>query len=169
MTRLPTGLSKFHPHLTPEMVEERVSLALRGFKEGLRKGEVKALLKHQFGISARTCEDVITAAKRQWIAEVTADPDLYKAESALLYQAICADMAGMISSKKVSQKDKINAARVEIMARQRIDKLFGFEAPEQHEVKGAVIGFSLSDVLRAAKQELEQGEVIDVPQVESEE
>lgn len=160
--------------------DERVELALRAFKEGARKSQVKALLKMQFGLAPRTCEPIMTEAKRRWIAEVAADPEAYKAESALVYHSIREDISELTRKKADPQatakeryfhnKARIEAARVEIMAQQRIDKLLGFEAPEQHEHRGAVVQFSLSDVMRAAQRaEAELGQVIDVRQIEEKE
>jgi hypothetical protein len=50
-------------------LKERVEGAARLLSSGRRKGEVKALLKARYGVSARTCEAYITAARKRLMEE----------------------------------------------------------------------------------------------------
>ena len=137
------------------LADDRVELVLKVLLAHANKSQIKKLLAHKFGLAPRTCEPIITEAKRGLAADAAVNPDVYRADSLLRYTSIQDELqaaAEAIAARPSTEKDRywqtlqrVQLAKGRIQVQERIDKLLGLEAPEQHEHPGAVVQFSLSD------------------------
>lgn len=104
----------------PKITEESIAFAELAYSRRLHKHAIKALLRQQFALSARSCERVLARA-RERILERTGKPkDEHRMDSLMFYDSIIRDSAAQI--------------RYKILAQERIDKLLGLEAPAKQNL-----------------------------------
>jgi len=90
--------------------DDRVELAFRAIVESASKGEIKRLLKAQFGLGFRACKDIYTAAlKRRAFDFHEGDPQRWRMEALVFY-------ANLRNRGKCRVRDRLKA-------QERIDKI----------------------------------------------
>ena len=84
------------------------------------KGEIKRFLKKTYGVGARTAEKYLSRARAKLLDETGIPKQEHKAGAYAFY-------AGMVS-------DENQEPSIRLKAQERIDKLFGLEAPSKLNV-----------------------------------
>ncbi|XZE35331.1 hypothetical protein SH501x_000821 [Pirellulaceae bacterium SH501] len=116
-----------NPGRTPDdEYEDRVELTYRMLVEGMRKSEIKAALKAQYKISARTAENYLARARLLQLEDLREERDVHRASSLAFYKSVLSDPQASVIAK-------INAQR-------RIDQLLGLEVPFRVAIATANVG-----------------------------
>jgi hypothetical protein len=109
-------------HSAKEM-EDRIELTAMLLGQGLTKGQIKQMLKSKWQCSARSCEAYLARAREklvQWSGQPKADHFI---ESASFYRSVLASSA---------------PTREKLLARERLDMLYGLEAARNLKVDSVV-------------------------------
>ena len=96
----------------------RIKLCCDLLSRGYRKFELKGILKRQYGVSFRTCENYLSRARAMLLNEMGITREEARSQSCDLYKSII--------------KDPASTPREKILAPQRLDKVLGLE---DHSVK----------------------------------
>ncbi|AMV35716.1 hypothetical protein VN12_26725 [Pirellula sp. SH-Sr6A] len=116
-----------NPGRTPDdEYEDRVELTYRMLVEGMRKSEIKAALKAQYQISARTAENYLARARLLQLEDLREERDVHRASSLAFYKSV-------LSDPQVGVGAKINAQK-------RIDQLLGLDVPFRVAIASANVG-----------------------------
>lgn len=88
---------------TPEELEERIEFVVSIFRNGpVHKSKLKAAIKKQFDVDARTAEEYISRGKQVLLARIEETKDVLRSESAAFYE-------GMMLNSDASPAEKLKA------------------------------------------------------------
>jgi hypothetical protein len=107
-----------------KITDDVIEFAEFALAQGFLKGVVKALLKEKYELCYRSCETVITQARKKLLERAELSHDELRRDSFQIYDAI--------------SRDPAYAARERMLARERIDKLFGLEGPIKLQHSGEI-------------------------------
>jgi hypothetical protein len=109
---------------TEQELEERIVVTSRALCRGLTKHEIKRAITSQYRVGWRTVETYLSRARALLIEESGRTRQQLVAEAFGFYNSVL--------SSNASTADKIRA-------RERIDRLFGLDAPMRQEIAGAFV------------------------------
>lgn len=109
---------------TNKELEERIELVAQMITKGWRTSQIKAGVRAKFGqsLDQRTIGRYMARARDLIMKQCDMTKDQMRAESFEFYAAVI--------------RDGKSTMREKMQARERIDKLFGLEAPTRQEVSG---------------------------------
>jgi hypothetical protein len=113
-------------------MEERIEMTAHLLAQAMLKGQIKRLLKAKWGCSARTCEVYLSRARKLLVEKSGRTRGEHFIEAAAFYRSV-------IQSPNASLRDKLQA-------RERLDVLYGLEAPRDVRFTGVVGGVIRHDV-----------------------
>lgn len=113
-----------HKKANPIELAERVSFVAELLSHGERRGAIHRLCAEKWGVSWRTTDTYVVRAREAFRKAASASIEDMVAESKAFYDSV-------LSNPKATVRDKL-------FARQRLDELFGLDAPTRlkHEVSG---------------------------------
>jgi hypothetical protein len=101
---------------TKDELAERLDFTFELLSRGLHKSEIKKQIRAKYGdLSARTIESYLSRAREKVLLLIQSNKNTVRAESYAFYEAM--------------QRDGNATVREKILARERIDKLLGLDAP----------------------------------------
>lgn len=109
---------------TEEEEQEREDYAFDLLSQCFHKSQIKKKFIGRYEVTARTVERYLSRARARMSIQASVARDDLRAESLAFYQTILRD-------KEAQPRDKI-------LARQRIDSLFGLDAPAKVALDGAI-------------------------------
>lgn len=117
-----------------DQLQERIEFTFFLLCRRLYKGDIKRILAKKYSVCPRTCEDYIARARATLLTESGKTQEEHRLESLRFYESIIAG-DGLGES---TLRDRLHA-------QERIDKLFGLESPQKHDVTTSRRAEDLSD------------------------
>ena len=136
----------------PKITEEAVDLCVELLARRMTKGAIKAALKTQFDVAARSCETVLARAREEMLERSGRDKGQHRTDALAFYEAVLRDEGSPTVELSPAVKDESGnvvvpavirparpapSAREKLHAQERIDRLLGLEVPQQVQLTGA--------------------------------